>query len=216
MGAASNYGKTTDIGINSPTHRNTHDEEVFSPNNNTSTSAAIKKNDLLEDLFSDAAAAPQDKSSNVLDDFNPRSDETQEFGDFNSAFGSNTVTSQPPKPPSLSGDDEFADFSSAFSSGGGGANINQPPKPAVTSNNDFLFESIPSSINLNNSTAAASSNIDLFGGNLNVLQAAVTLNSSTTATDLLSDFGGLTLDAPVSNGELKFLFVNKSVASCYY
>lgn len=58
LGAASNYGKG-DLCINSPTHRNTHSEDLFTDD----TAPAIIDDD---------------------DDFNPRA---EEFGDFETAFG---------------------------------------------------------------------------------------------------------------------------------
>lgn len=216
LGAASNFGKSATIDINSPTHRNTHNEELFSPNNNNNTSAT--KNNLIEDLFSnspDPSATHEPLSQNDdIDDFNPRSDEVQEFGDFSSAFGNApaTAASAPtitnrPKPPSISaGDDEFADFSSAFT--GGNATNNQPQNNA----NDLLFNSNSTnhtSLTLDNSSFNNQPlNVDLFGGNLNSIPLST--QPTSLGADLLSDFGGLSINA--SNGEFVnfYLIINLS------
>lgn len=208
LGAASNFGKATDIDINSPTHRNTHNEEVFSPTNNNYTSAG--QNDLIDDLFSSspAPAAPHQQQQQDLDDFDPRSDETQEFGDFNSAFGAGQSTAIPtksnrPKPPSISaGDDEFADFSSAFTGSGvvdSNTQNNHHQQNVIANNaNDLLFNANNVNHTLDNSTFNNQSlNIDLFGGNLSTIASPVPTN--TLAADLLSDFGGLSINT--SNGE---------------
>ena len=67
-----------------------------------------------EDLFGDASSS---KNTTTEDDFNPRDGQDSanangDFGDFESAFGESTKTSN-------NGGDGFADFSSAFGSGGG-------------------------------------------------------------------------------------------------
>lgn len=91
LGAATNYGKSTDLGINSPTHRNTHSEDLFGNELPTTIKTCID----IENIFDN-------------DDFNPRAEEvtSADFGDFESAFGkSNTV----PTPETQN--NEFADFS---------------------------------------------------------------------------------------------------------
>jgi hypothetical protein len=57
MGAASNYGKSS-LGINSPTHRNTHNEDLFG-----SINVEVSSKNVIEDIFNEA------------NDFNPRADE---------------------------------------------------------------------------------------------------------------------------------------------
>lgn len=203
LGASSNFGKTTDIDINSPTHRNTHNEEVFSPTNNNYTPAG--QNDLIDDLFSSSPApAAASHQQQDMDDFDPRSDETQEFGDFNSAFGAAQSTAIPPKsnrpkPPSISaGDDEFADFSSAFTGVDNSTQNNHQHNVIANNANEFLFNANSVNQSLDNSTVNNQSlNIDLFGGNLNTISSSAPTN--TLAADLLSDFGGLSMNT--SNGE---------------
>lgn len=201
LGAASTFGK--DIGINSPTHRNTHDEEVFSP-------VQQSGNDLLEDLFqSNDMVTPTQKSFVRLDDsedFNPRADDA-DFGDFNSAFGGsdaapihNVVAGNlkvPPRPPSLSGD-EFADFGNAFTVGVDP----QPTSSSLHQSNSLLFGTTPI---IQPSLTAASASLDLFGGNLAALVNPPPTSSA--SADLLSDFGGLNLNTTIDNGKLRFLLL---------
>lgn len=168
MGAALTFGKaaTDSVVINSPTHRNTHNEVFVSSNKN--------RNEILEDIFSSASAGD--------DDFNPRAEEAQEFGDFESAFGKPAATKAVPAPPSPTPNTEFADFSSAFS----GA----PSVPATIASNDliddsnFLFET-PKPVAAPISSPLAS--MDLFGSNI------LNNNTQQKASDLLSDFGDLSL-----------------------
>ncbi|XP_058454350.1 telomere length regulation protein TEL2 homolog [Malaya genurostris] len=172
MGAASNYGKSTDLGINSPTHRNTHAEEVISPTNNN-TASGKQSSAILEDLFSTCPAPPPvvtgaSKPSD-LDDFNPRADDSvnaagQEFGDFESAFGG-------AKKPVKSGDD-FADFA-AFSSA---------PAPAPTNELFFGATAVNSAV-----PSTVPSGMDLFGNNPQQQHPAAVTN------DILSDLSGLSL-----------------------
>lgn len=72
MGNAFNLGKN-DLGINSPTHRNTHSEEIFATKPIQTTSRA--NNDILEDLFSSTEANTFEAVPNP-DDFNPRAEES--------------------------------------------------------------------------------------------------------------------------------------------
>lgn len=216
MGAASNFGKAPEIDINSPTHRNTHNEELFSPNNNNTkknnnSTASSTTNNLIDDLFSSSPAPesqqPEQYGYEEVDDFDPRSEEKQEFGDFNSAFGNAPTTAVPPttnrpKPPSISaGDDEFADFSAAFTGGADHTshnNHNHQQNVTTNNTNDLLFNA--NSVNpINNQSL----NIDLFGGNLNTISSP-SPSSNTLAADLLSDFGGLSMNT--SNGESFFLY----------
>lgn len=187
MGAAVNFGRT-ELGINSPTHRNTHAEEdlfgtadVVTSAPTTTTTVAAAKADLLDDIFrtcstTGEAAAPAAQGDDD-DFFNPREEESQEFGDFASAFGATTgvaTTNAPPLQPPVvpfaanvapAKKDEFADFTSAFTSA-------PNPTPAAASNADILF-----------SNPIASNPI------------------SSGGADLLSDLDGLSLGAPIPSGE---------------
>jgi clathrin interactor 1 len=181
MGAAFNYGKPGDLGINSPTHRNTHNEDLFGSSPVKST-AAMSKNDIIEDIFSSSTVA---SSSDPTDDFDPRAGEKQaDFGDFASAFGSSNAPSivpavaATPRPPS----GEFADFS-AFSAQ---PVATQPPLP----DDNFLFNATPAPTQSNNSSLLG--NADLFGNS--VITSAFTSPVGGNK-DLLSDFGDLTLNS---------------------
>ena len=72
MGNAFTLGKN-DLGINSPTHRNTHNEDIFV--DKPSQTANRANNDILEDLFS-SSEAPTFDAVPSSDDFNPRAEET--------------------------------------------------------------------------------------------------------------------------------------------
>lgn len=198
MGAALTYGAHSDLGINSPTHRSTHaDENLFDADGVSSApTAGVSQGDLLDDLFKTCASVPQTVVSKVQpaatgaedDFFNPREDESQEFGDFASAFGNSTapVQSAPvaaslPRPPSA-GADEFADFSSAFVPVAPAANIN------ANASNDLLFGTPTISQPLFAAPSGPSS----------------LANNSAPVTDLLSDLDGLSLGgAPVPSGKSK-------------
>lgn len=168
MGAATNFGKN-ELGINSPTHT----EQSFSANNNVTNS----NNDLLDDLFN---SSPNKKSN--VDDFNPRAEETQEFGDFTSAFGGPSSTQKPTN--------EFADFGTAFVSS---TNINN-----TTSLEDTLFDIPTAAVN---SQYENISNVDLFGNN-----AISQSMSSSNNSDLLSDFGSLNINTPINSGKFTFYY----------
>lgn len=163
MGAATNFGKN-ELDINSPTHKNTHSEQLFSANNNVTNS----NNDLLDDLFNSSS----DKKSSV-DDFNPRAEESQDFGDFSSAFGGTETQTQKTT-------NEFADFGTAFVSSSNSMNT-----PSLE---DSLFD-IPA---VANSPYENISNVDLFGHTISQSM------SSSNNSDLLSDFGMLNMNTPIS------------------
>lgn len=195
MGAASNFGKN-DLGINSPTHRNTHaEEDLFDnqTNNNIHNNNSIIKTD---DLFKTCGTPSPtnikiDNHSGAGDlDFNPREDESQEFGDFASAFG---VHTKQPAPPSQASSletkkDAFADFGSAFVSGVTSPNQN-------TNSTNLLFDTNPIGGGLSGS---------LFGVGIPSMPSLTI--QQTPSTDLLSDFGGLSLNAPVFNGKFESIF----------
>lgn len=202
MGAASGFGKLDDddLGINSPTHRHTHAEDDLFDNNNTISSKPITTT-----VFKTCPppSPPSTRSAAHADfgDFNPREDEN-EFGDFASAFGSgssavtatatipslvaNVTTKQSANNQNAAG--VFAaDFGSAFI--GGGAAVT----PA--SNNGLLFDAIP---------VAPSAEISLFGSPLasqSQLHGATQRTGTAAGNDLLSDFGGLNMNASMFNGE---------------
>jgi clathrin interactor 1 len=176
LGAASNYGKTTELGINSPTHRNTHSEDLFGSEISSSSSAAKSKHDIFD-----------------ADDFDPRAGEaaaTGDFGDFESAFGGATVVSAKIPLPSSSSSSQsagtnFADFSSAFSS---------TSKPVQPLDDNFLFASQP------NSTAIATTgndlSADLFGNNVitSTFTSQTSAATSSGRNDLLDDFADLKIN----------------------
>lgn len=166
MGAAFNYGKSSDLGINSPTHRNTHNEDLFGEEPSVVKTTAVKSNnDIIEDIFSSASTAQ-------IDDFDPRSGESAaDFGDFASAFGS----SQPVPPSTTQGSNEFADFSTAF------ADPNSSFTPAS-------FTSAPPQTSINLLDGA-----DLFGNNV-ITSSFASPTGGSHEKDLLSDFGDLTLN----------------------
>ncbi|XP_059612311.1 telomere length regulation protein TEL2 homolog isoform X2 [Phlebotomus argentipes] len=181
MGAAANFGKSSELGINSPTHKSSHDEDLFSPNNNTA--AATKGGDLLEDLFRTCPPAQSKPTSvdsvSLGDEFNPRADDNQEFGDFASAFGGENA----PKPAVVKKEDEFADFSSAFL----GAEV--PPAPVSANANNLLLTNAPLA---SNDFGGPSPTINMFG-------SAIPVQTQAPAQDLLSDFSGLQLNTTPLN-----------------
>lgn len=195
MGAASNFGRD-EIGINSPTHRNTHaEEDLFATSNTNVPTTITNKTDLLDDIFKTCSTTnnlvadevlPQ--SNNDADFFNPRDDESQEFGDFASAFGATTQTTQPePLVEKIeSKKNEFADFSAAFTS------TEQTP----SNSND------PSNL--------------LFAINSTPNAQTTTSNSNPKVGDLLSDLDGLTLDVSTPSGKLITLdcYVVVDIVSC--
>lgn len=202
MGAATNFGRD-ELGINSPTHRNTHSEEDLFATGNTIPAAAAStahKSD-LDDIFktcsttTNAVSNTVSSQSNNLDDddfFNPRSDDTQEFGDFASAFG--TATPAQSQPEQFATNDtkknDFADFSAAFTS--------EQPQPEPT---------LPSS-STSNTTSNDPANFELFAINSTPNAQITASNSSSNPKvgDLLSDLDGLSLDVSVPTGKSATLF----------
>ncbi|XP_052891451.1 uncharacterized protein LOC128299505 [Anopheles moucheti] len=139
LGAASGFAKTAatatatssasvdQFGINSPTHRNTHAEDIVG----TGTVSGNKQQDALDDLFKTCPTKSSATSDALVDedDFNPRA--AEDFGDFESAFGANTGK---PVATTAKGDD-FADFA-AF----GTEPVQQVAvSPKVEANADLLF-----------------------------------------------------------------------------
>ncbi|XP_031632874.1 telomere length regulation protein TEL2 homolog [Contarinia nasturtii] len=187
MGAATNFGRD-ELGINSPTHRNTHaEEDLFSTSNIINTSTANKSD--LDDIFKTCSTTNNlvsdpvsSQSKRVEDDFfNPRADESQEFGDFASAFGTSSATVQPTTPlpqeqpennalvdSNDTKKNEFADFSSAFEA-------NHQTSSNTTNDPANLLFAI-------NSTSNAQTTAS---------------NSNQKVGDLLSDLDGLSLDVSV-------------------
>lgn len=194
MGAATNFGKS-DLGINSPTHRNTHAEEdlFHSSNDNNIMNNNIIRNDLLEDMFktcgtttpsppSGANRNHQNDNNQSDTEFNPREDESQEFGDFESAFGNGSSVlpaSQKNVNEPKNNDFDFAAF------GTSAPVLSVVPPTNSTNSNNLLFSAPVPSMPM---TA-----VPMFGQ---------TVPSASTGTaDLLSDFGGLNLSSPMVNGE---------------
>lgn len=211
MGAASNFGRD-ELGINSPTHRNTHAEEDLFGNAVISSTTA-PKTDLLDDIFktcpttnNSVSGTVSSQSNTAIDDdlFNPRGEESQEFGDFETAFDAFGSSTQAPQPEKLvdnggsgdsigsigsigsiagSKDDEFADFGS--------------------------FETHQTPSNTNNDPANL-----LFAVN-------TTPNAQTTASisnpkvgDLLSDLDGLSLDVSVPSGKFAIFLMHSHSYLC--
>lgn len=173
MGAALNYGKASDLGINSPTHRNSHNEDLFGEAPVVSKTTTKSSNDIIEDIFSSSTADP-------LDDFDPRAEEASaDFGDFSSAFGSGSAA--PPKAAAPAVATEFADFSSAFSA--------QSSAPPLVDN--FLFNAQPAPPSPLASSLLGSA--DLFGNSV-ITSAFTSPPVGGSKKDLLSDFGDLTLN----------------------
>lgn len=189
MGAATNFGRD-ELGINSPTHRNTHAEEDLFATSNTTTVTTANPADSLDDIFKTCSNAnvlvsnTVSTQSNKADDdfFNPREDESQEFGDFASAFGTSDATAQPEKLVDNGGNvsdakkTDFADFSSAFEANQASSNTSNDPA-------NLLFAI--------NSTSNAQTTAS---------------NSNAKVGDLLSDLDGLSLDVSVPAGELITIF----------
>lgn len=180
MGAATNFGKN-DLGINSPTHRNTHaEEDLFSADSTPSNNNNITKP--MENMFKTCSPSPTNiKNDNDLD-FNPREDEN-EFGDFASAFGSTTLKDDVPK--------DFADFGNVFA---------QPAAPTSNNANNLLLDPSPMSM-----FGQFTSPTNLMTPPSNLYQQQPQPQPS--SDDLLSDFGGLSFNAPVSNGEFLLIFL---------
>lgn len=202
MGAATNFGRD-EIGINSPTHRNTHaEEDLFATSNVIVTAPAPSSNktDLLEDIFKTCPTTndlPSDMvspQSNTDDFFNPREEESQEFGDFASAFGTNastvpTIAQQTVPGPSVSPEkletkkNDFADFGSAFI----------PPSAVAAAT------TTSSNQTLSNSNDPANL---LFAINTTSNAQFTTSNSNQKVGDLLSDLDGLSLNVSTPTGKL--------------
>lgn len=183
MGAASNFGRD-ELGINSPTHRNTHAEEDLFATSTTPTITSSGNQSDLDDLFKTCSTtnnfvsnpvSPQ--SNNVIKDddfFNPREEESQEFGDFASAFSTSTEPSQPEKiAENDTKKNDFADFGSAFDA------EQQISSNTINDPANLLF-AINSTPNAQNTTS----------------------NSNLKVGDLLSDLDGLSLDVSVPTGKL--------------
>lgn len=182
LGAASQFGK--DLGINSPTHRNTHSEDLFSVENNntTTTTTTTSSNNVIDEL----------------DDFNPRAEENQEFGDFTTAFGTANTSGKAVQKSTRKKDevDEFADFTSAFTG-------IQSSVPVAAPSADLLFGDIPVPAQTIPVVTNVSNQPDLFSA-LDGLGGSTNISVTNTGTsDLLSDFKGISLGGPgINNGEL--------------
>lgn len=217
LGAASNYGKSVDFGINSPTHRNTHNEDLFvSEPEVVKTRPAKTSNAIIEDIFASAEGGDDD-------DFDPRAEEkSQDFGDFESAFTGQQVASVNPvafQQPAQSTSSEFADFS-AFNAPTASMAAQAATASSQSDIDNFLFSSPPPP--QPSSVAPPKSFLDgtdLFGNN--VITSAFTSPPTSLTTgsgkDLLSDFDNLTLN-PIK-GEKKvfdtnFIILNNRQFAC--
>lgn len=195
MGAALNFGKT-DLGINSPTHRNTHaEEDLFATDNvvTANNNGLSRNNNNNEDLFKSCSTpSPINiKADNQSDfEFNPREDEP-EFGDFASAFGDAAAVGSKQPIATVPIKDSFADFNAGF----------------VTS---------PNNANMTNSlfdVAPPQQTISLFGppSGSSLSSLMTQPQSQAPSADLLSDFGGLNMNSPALNGEQTPLY---TIAQC--
>ena len=156
LGAAANFGQSSSSG--------TSQNQAQQSNN--------KNNNILDDLFSDS----QPKAGQIVDsqdDFNPRGNDTNNFGGFDAFGDNNNVVNA-----KVGGnDDAFADFSSAFN---GGAQEAIPQAPQ----DDFdLFKAAPAMPK----PAAATLQQDLF-------QAAPA--PAAAQQDLFADFSSSSVPAP--------------------
>ncbi|XP_050087304.1 clathrin interactor 1 [Anopheles aquasalis] len=180
--AATSSGTTKDFGIHSPTHRNTHAEEIVGAGN---------QQEVLEDLFKTCPTKSTSASASLVgnndedDDFNPRA--TEEFGDFESAFGGGGGSSKAPATSASKEGDEFADFAAfggSAPSGGTGA------APAATA--DLLFG---------------------LGGVAPTATTAMPAMASSGSVDILSDLSGLSLGGGSSTNAALFSSLNQTASS---
>lgn len=209
MGAASTFGQASDLGINSPTHRNTHDEEDLFDNNNY---MPVSSSSTRPPVFKTCPppSPPSSRNDNHHHDdfeFNPREDEN-DFGDFTSAFGA-PQTAPKPLPAVADNVNIFAaDFGGAFAApavagGGVGSNSllfdNSAPLVAPTPVGGNTVKN--DEISLFGSPLAASSISSIFSGSA---------QPSSGGADLMSDFGGLNMNMPALSGKCNgrvFVFV---------
>lgn len=169
LGAAASFGKSSNLDINSPTH----------------TAGPVTGGDLIDDFSDDLFNAPAAASSNSV------VDNSQEFGDFSSAFGPATTTPTIVN-SSNNNEDDFADFSafeSSPSTGGGGVGV--APAPAMPA-----FSNIPSP--LPPTQQPQSDNLLFMGIGVNTMMGGAPSSHSPAmgAQDLLADFGDLNLNQP--------------------
>uniref|UniRef100_A0A8W7PE28 ENTH domain-containing protein n=1 Tax=Anopheles coluzzii TaxID=1518534 RepID=A0A8W7PE28_ANOCL len=183
LGAASGFAKTAatasaasasatpvdQFGINSPTHRNTHAEEIVGTGG--------KQQDIIDDLFKTCPTKSASTTDALVDedDFNPRA--TEDFGDFESAFGAST--GKPVLTTTTKGDD-FADFA-AF-----GKEPTQPAAaaPSTEASTDLLF-----GLSVGNTSTGAANN----GG------AQIDILSDLSGLSLGSNSNGLKFPYDVEN-----------------
>lgn len=211
MGAATNFGRD-EIGINSPTHRNTHaEEDLFATSNiiETSTATSSNKTDLLDDIFKTCSTTSNPVSDKMLpqsknddDFFNPREDESQEFGDFASAFGTSTQTTTTPiAAASVAAATAVTPTVASI--------IAQPTQPAEqmiesddTKKNEFadFGSAFTTTTNQTSSNSNDPANL-LFAINTTPNAQQTTSNSNQKVGDLLSDLDGLSLDVSVPTGK---------------
>lgn len=210
MGAASTFGQSDDLGINSPTHRNTHDEEDLFDNNNYMPISSSSAKPVFKTC--PPPSPPLSRNENHDDfEFNPREDEN-DFGDFTSAFGDNpapTATTNVVLPSAAPTVDIFAaDFGGAFSA-------------TPNTNNTLLFDAPLATSNP--PPPVANNEMSLFGSPLGAATMSTIFASSqpTMATgghDFLSDFGGLNMNSPVLTGkcnEMRVVFLVFVFFLCY-
>ncbi|XP_061497212.1 uncharacterized protein LOC1274651 isoform X1 [Anopheles gambiae] len=189
LGAASGFAKTAatasaasasatpvdQFGINSPTHRNTHAEEIVGTGG--------KQQDIIDDLFKTCPTKSASTTDALVDedDFNPRA--TEDFGDFESAFGAST--GKPVLTTTTKGDD-FADFA-AF-----GKEPTQPAAaaPSTEASTDLLF-----GLSVGNTSTGASNN---GGAQIDILSdlSGLSLGSNSNASSANGKCIGSTREKP--------------------
>lgn len=176
--------KRVNININSSAITN-------SPKKVTKT---IKKVDLgaAANFGRDASQSPLPstvKNDLLNDDFNPRADEvddskqaTNEFGDFETAFGAGAATAK-------NVDEDFADFSSAFSA-------NNVPLPHQTEQGNLF---LPLSNNVSPQQVGVSTNLMGIGNNKNLMSVS---QSNSDLLGGLSGFSGLSIQSQNTFGSI--------------
>lgn len=176
LGAAASFGKSSNLDINSPTHT-------------AGPVTTVQGGDLIDDFSDDLFNAPAASNSAAVDN-------SQEFGDFSSAFGPATTTTTSVN-NSNNNEDDFADFSafeSSPSTGLGGV-VAAPAMPA--------FSNIPSASPLPPTQQPLSDNLLFMGmSGVNTMMASPMGGASSSHSpamggqDLLADFGDLNMNQP--------------------
>lgn len=215
----------TVAGIHSPTHRDTptsgEDDLIGNNGNDVGVVASIdtnnvigvqqkviggkNSNNLLDDIFKTCPAA-NDKTltsaaitSDDMDDFNPRaieSKQSQEFGDFTSAFDSGALPELPLTNIAAASTDEFADFSAFQGSSATNA--------LSGLDNSSLTTATP-----------ANDSFDLFSGTSGTSAETAAIGALTT-TDLLAGLGDLSIHQSMPMGKFIFFYIIYTVSKHHF